>query len=228
MSQPQQFQVKLVERNVVSAPVDFNKLTDWIQQGRVAAHDCVRPAGTTDWRLVKDVPQFAVYLPHADAVSVDDEAEAFEAVELGFGGSHHGEEEEDPDMIPLIDISLVLLVFFMLTAAEMIAASPVETPPATNARVISESAPLNVNVAFVDSQPQFFLDGGDERHYSRAELDEFLNHVAERIPPGGVETTIVRAQAQVPYEAIQVLTAGLTSKGLDHIEAGVSDHSGKE
>ncbi|HEY1598389.1 MAG TPA: biopolymer transporter ExbD [Pirellulales bacterium] len=228
MTQAKQFQVRLVERDVVSPLVDFNKLTDWIQQGRISANDCVRAAGETDWRVIQDVPEFATYLPHAAAVSADDEAEAYEAVDLGFGSSSHAEEEEDPDMIPLIDISLVLLVFFMLTAAEMITASPVETPPATNARVIAEREPLNINVAFEASQPQFFLDGGDERKFASAELADFLNHTAEKHPKGSVETTIIRAQAQVPYETIQALLAGLTSKGFDRIEAGVSDHQGKE
>src|SRR5690606_30924235 len=43
----------------------------------------------------------------------------------------HEEEDDDPDMIPLIDISLVLLVFFMMTTA-VAALSPVDVPQMKN------------------------------------------------------------------------------------------------
>ena len=78
------FEVRLRGKNLVSRPVDFNKLTDWIQQGRVSGEDEFRPAGKTDWRLIKDVHELSAYLPRATSVSVDDEAEALAAVELGF------------------------------------------------------------------------------------------------------------------------------------------------
>ena len=32
-------------------------------------------------------------------------------------GRPHGDEDDDVDMIPLIDISLVLLIYFMMTSA---------------------------------------------------------------------------------------------------------------
>src|SRR5262249_10829250 len=41
------------------------------------------------------------------------------------------DDDEDVDMIPLIDVSLVLLIFFMMTTtATLLAAFPVNTPPA--------------------------------------------------------------------------------------------------
>lgn len=218
------FQVRMREKNLVSRPVDFNKLTDWLQQGRVSGDDEFRSEGTTDWRLIKDVPELSAYLPQPTSVSVDDEAEVLGAIELGFDVAGRPDmEEDDPDMIPLIDISLVLLVFFMLTAAEMIAASPVETPPADHARVIKRLETLNVNVGYENSAAVFFLDGSNERRFKREELEEFLSHVAEQLPSNGVETTIVKAHARVPYETIRALIAGLGGKGLNHIEAGVRD-----
>ena len=46
--------------------------------------------------------------------------------------AHPGDQEEDdPDMIPLIDIALVLLIFFMMTAAVQSGMfGPIDTPPA--------------------------------------------------------------------------------------------------
>jgi biopolymer transport protein ExbD len=223
------FEVRSGQQNLVSKPLDFNKLTNYLQQGRISGDDGVRQVGQKNWILIKDVPALAAYLPRSASVSAEDEAEALEPIDLGLSPPRRGDsEEDDPDMIPLIDISLVLLVFFMLTAAEMITASPVETPPAMHARVIKRRESFNVNVAFENSQPVFFLDAPNERRFTKAEMPEFLNHVASQIPSEGVETTIVRAHARVPYETIQALIAGLDSKGLSHIEAGVRDHRSSE
>jgi biopolymer transport protein ExbD len=55
-------------------------------------------------------------LPKAEPFRAEDQAEALEPVESGFRWRRpHDEEEEDVDMIPLIDVSLVLLVFFIMT-----------------------------------------------------------------------------------------------------------------
>jgi biopolymer transport protein ExbD len=57
-------------------------------------------------------------LPKVSLQQAGDQAEAIEPVDLGMDWRRPGEEEdEDVDMIPLIDISLVLLIFFMMTAS---------------------------------------------------------------------------------------------------------------
>src|SRR5262249_42833475 len=63
---------------------------------------------------------------------VEDQAEALEPIELDFTWRRRPEdEEEDVDMIPLIDVSLVLLIFFMMTTtAAPVAAFAVNTPQA--------------------------------------------------------------------------------------------------
>src|SRR5207249_12033169 len=88
---------------------------DWVQQGRLLDNDKLKPSGTAEWFRLGAMPEFAAYLPKADLFRADDEAEALEPIEGGFRWKPaHDEEEEDVDMIPLIDVSLVLLVFFMM------------------------------------------------------------------------------------------------------------------
>ncbi len=109
--------VWLQEINMVYREVPFAVVTDWLQQGRLLPEDKVRLAGAKTWHLLLNVPAFAPYLPRAEALAVEDKSEALEAVDLGMTPTRRLEEEdEDVDMIPLIDISLVLLIFFMMTA----------------------------------------------------------------------------------------------------------------
>jgi biopolymer transport protein ExbD len=111
--------VWVMELNTVYREVPFVVVTDWLQQGRLLGDDCVRLAGSKKWHHVSAVPAFAPYVPKVEPHRAEDKAEALEPVELGFDWGHttREEEDEDVDMIPLIDISLVLLIFFMMTAS---------------------------------------------------------------------------------------------------------------
>ena len=109
--------VWIVEINTVYREVPYSVVIDWLMQGRVLPEDRVRRAGGKSWHPIDTVPAFAPYLPQPAPVAVEDQAEALEPVDLGFDiPARTEDEDEDVDMIPLIDISLVLLIFFMMTA----------------------------------------------------------------------------------------------------------------
>ena len=109
--------VWLVDLNEVYAAVPFTVVADWLQQGRLLPADKVRLRGNQKWHAIEAVPALAPYLPRAEPTAAHDQAEALQPVDLDVGwGRRHDEEDEDVDMIPLIDISLVLLIFFMMTA----------------------------------------------------------------------------------------------------------------
>jgi biopolymer transport protein ExbD len=122
----------ITQFNTVYREVPFVVATDWLQEGRLLAEDKVRITGTTAWRVIGNVPAFAPYLPRAEPFRAEDKAEALEPVEVGFDWKNPAEaEDEDVDMIPLIDISLVLLIFFMMTASVTSGIfSPIRTPAA--------------------------------------------------------------------------------------------------
>lgn len=110
--------VWIIESNTVYREVPFSVVIDWIQQGRLLPDDQLRWSGQKDWFKLGGVPAFTAYLPQADFTRADDRAEALERVELDFSYKPAAsEEDEDVDMIPLIDVSLVLLIFFIMTAS---------------------------------------------------------------------------------------------------------------
>lgn len=210
--------IRALDRDYTNIP--FTLLSTWIQEGRVLPDDKVRPAGTSNWTELRNEPLLSVYLPRPAAVQVADQAEAMEPVELGFKSSKAREEEDDEvDMIPLIDISLVLLVFFMMTAGEMISASIVETPPAENARVI-EPGKMTVSLSMVDGNVQYFFG---EQATEPLTQQEVLQRVSENVQGGGRPEAIIKANPWVPYETVQQLLMGLEKLGVERIEAGVRD-----
>jgi biopolymer transport protein ExbD len=124
--------VWILEINTVYREVPFVVVTDWLQQGRLLREDCVRLSGSKKWHAIEAVPALRPYVPKVEPQRAEDRAEALEPVELGLDWRRPGEEEdEDVDMIPLIDISLVLLIFFMMTASvETGVLSSIATPAA--------------------------------------------------------------------------------------------------
>lgn len=119
--------------NTVYRGVPYGVVTDWAQQGRVSGEDKVRAAGSKDdWLRLADHPELSDFLfarggGTAPAVATR-HAEELEPVEMDVGWKKSAiDEDDDPDMIPLIDISLVLLIFFMMTAT-VAALSPIDVP----------------------------------------------------------------------------------------------------
>jgi biopolymer transport protein ExbD len=138
MAQKRRFiDVWIVETNTVYREVPYTVVTDWVQQGRLLGDDRVRPSGTAEWYPIGASPTFAAYMPKMEAHRAEDQAEALEPVQLDFTWSRRPEDEdEDVDMIPLIDISLVLLIFFMMTASVSGGLFEIDTPAARNKNVV--------------------------------------------------------------------------------------------
>jgi biopolymer transport protein ExbD len=122
--------VWILEGNMVYKEVPFTVVVDWIQQGRLLDDDMLRWSGQKDWFRLNSKPIFAAYLPKPEPMRTDDQAEALEPVAGEINVKHKQEQEEDdPDMIPLIDISLVLLIFFIMTTTGVVGAE-IFTPEA--------------------------------------------------------------------------------------------------
>ena len=159
------FDVWIVETSTGYRKVPYSVVTDWLQEGRLLAEDKVCVSGTNKFVQLGSVPAFATYLPKAQPHQVQDKAEALEPVEAGFAWKRRkGDEEEDVDMIPLIDISLVLLIFFMMTASAVTTgASSIETPEAQyQGRVVSANM-LWIGIdRDADGQPTYSLGKGEK------------------------------------------------------------------
>ncbi len=114
----------------------------------------------------------------------------------------------DINMTPLIDVMLVLLVIFIITAPLMSASLRLDLPKTTGAQ--ASSAVQFVTVA-VDAQGQLFW--GDEPQ-TEAQLAARVRASAIRNPATEVQ---LRADQRVPYGRIAELIGLVQAAGLSRI-----------
>jgi biopolymer transport protein ExbD len=128
--------------------VPFQVAAGWVEQGRLSAADKVRPTKSNDaWVAIATHPLLADYLPlkagekplSAAAVTTAEapEPEVYRKAEP---------EDDDVDMIPLIDVSLVLLVFFIMTTVAASNDSPVKLAEATQGMEINADDPAIITI----------------------------------------------------------------------------------
>lgn len=146
------YDVWFQKANTVYRGVPYSVVTDWAQQGRIAGNDKVRPAGSdAPWMKLGEHPDLADFLfqkqEAAEPAFTQRHAEEHEVIEMDVGWKKSpGDEDDDVDMIPLIDISLVLLIFFMMTAT-VSALSPINVPEMKHAAELkSDPEALTVNI----------------------------------------------------------------------------------
>ncbi len=157
--------VWIVESNTVYREVPYEVVVDWVQQGRLLEDDMLRWSGQAEWFRLGGTPIFSAYLPRAEPFRAEDEAEAREPVEVGFTWRPREEDDEDDvDMIPLIDVSLVLLIFFMIISTGATAASLFGNPPATQGETGAREFWVGINAD----------DNGDPKAYKLGTNDDVL------------------------------------------------------
>jgi biopolymer transport protein ExbD len=149
------FDVWLTQGKTVYRDVPYEVVTDWLQQGRLLGEDRIRPAKTDEWFTVEKVPAFAAFVPKVSPLRTDTKAETLEPVETGFQWRNPDEEEEsDPDMIPLIDVSLVLLIFFMMTSSVAVIVSRIKVPEISDAQVTENVKMIWIGINYIsDDMP---------------------------------------------------------------------------
>jgi biopolymer transport protein ExbD len=170
--------VWITESNTVYREVPYTVVVDWIQQGRLAADDQLRWSGQAQWFRLGGVPSFSAYLPRSEPMRADDQAEALERVEVDFAWKRRPEDDDDEvDMIPLIDVSLVLLIFFILTAAGITATTAIATPFAKYGDLLGNKDMLWVGIDREDGQPVYSVgveDDTDKEKIKALEEDKHL------------------------------------------------------
>ncbi len=125
-----------------------------------------------------------------------------------FDSKSPGTQMSDINMVPLIDVMLVLLVIFIVTAPLLTQAVKIDLPKASSQA--NDLRPQKIDIA-VDAQGTLHWDG---EAVARAELQQRLAQAAT-LP---VQPELhLRADQNVPYRVVAQTLADASKAGLSRI-----------
>jgi biopolymer transport protein TolR len=111
------------------------------------------------------------------------------------------------NVTPLVDVMLVLLIIFMISAPLLTVGVPVELPKTEASAVETEKPPVTVSI---DRDGAIFVDR-DETAY-----DALIERVSDAAGDTGQDelSVFVRADGRAPYQAVARVMARLSAAGF--------------
>jgi biopolymer transport protein TolR len=110
------------------------------------------------------------------------------------------------NVTPLVDVMLVLLIIFMISAPLLTVGVPVELPQTEATAVEASDEPVSVSI---DRNGAMFVGEREVR------WEDLTLRVAQAAGPNGREKPIfVRADGRAPYQAVARVMARLSSEGF--------------
>ncbi len=115
------------------------------------------------------------------------------------------------NVTPMVDVMLVLLIIFMVTAPLLNAGVPIELPD-SRAAALDQTPDKPVQLS-LDDQGRIFLD---EQEIPLAALPERLSALSQRGAPGGPQVYL-RADRALDYGRVMLVMGELNHAGLRKI-----------
>ncbi|MBS0560098.1 MAG: protein TolR [Proteobacteria bacterium] len=138
----------------------------------------------------------------------------------GIGGRGRGRRYRplaEINVTPLVDVMLVLLIIFMVTAPLMTSGVPVDLPKTSAAPINSDSEPLTVSI---DAQGGIFLQ---DQQVQLPELVTKLQAIAQNNPERRI---FVRGDKAVAYGQIMQVMGTITQGGFTKVALLAEQPSG--
>jgi len=130
---------------------------------------------------------------------------------MAFGGFGNGESHQPMSEInttPLVDVMLVLLIIFMITAPLLTHSVKIDLPTASNEPTQAQPDAITVSL---DASGQLFWD---QEPISEAVLEQRLSSAAAQTPQPEMH---LRADRDTRYEAIARLMARARQAGIEKL-----------
>jgi len=112
------------------------------------------------------------------------------------------------NVTPLVDVMLVLLIIFMISAPLLTAGVPVDLPKTEAGALSEQTEPLTISIR---------ADGSIYVQDTRTAFSDFAPRMRAVSKAGYDKPVYVRADGAAPYEVVARVMASLASAGFTHI-----------
>ncbi|RTR26473.1 protein TolR [Shewanella atlantica] len=119
------------------------------------------------------------------------------------------------NVVPYIDVMLVLLIIFMVTAPIVTQGVKVDLPKASSEALPADSKPPVV--ASIDADGDYFLDVGSSSDRQTLDLEEIAIRVGAIIQLEPERPVVVKADRSIAYEKVIQLMVTLQGAGVPSV-----------
>ena len=130
-------------------------------------------------------------------------------------GSRRGARRRAPmaeiNVTPLVDVMLVLLIIFMVTAPLLVAGVPVDLPANRASALDDQAEPVQVTM---DAKGEIFID---DQPIASAALPGRLAAIAAEPAPSGGRRIYLRADRSLDYGTVMAVLGELNRAGLNRV-----------
>lgn len=131
---------------------------------------------------------------------------------------HRADDEPEINLVPLIDVILVLIIFFVVTATfDARSVLKLELPRATG----EASESNNALTVLVNADGRYFVD---DREVLRDDLESLKATIGEVAGNDRDRPVLLRADARTPYQAVVTVYDALGQLGFRRIMSATAPH----
>lgn len=120
------------------------------------------------------------------------------------------------NVVPYIDVTLVLLIIFMITTPMLQTGVDVDLPKAESANVEQKEGKPPVIIS-IDKDKQYFIESGVNNEPIQVELAELDEKVSEIISSNNNPQVFIRADKDVDYGTVVSAMASLKNAGVPNV-----------
>jgi biopolymer transport protein TolR len=140
------------------------------------------------------------------------------AMNLSSGGGGRGRRRSsrrapmaEINVTPLVDVMLVLLIIFMVTAPLLVTGVPVELPESRANALDQKTEPLEISI---DKEGQVFVDG---KPVKNSELAPLLESIAAKQTTDDPRQIMLRGDRDIDYGQMMQVMGELNRAGLNSV-----------
>ncbi len=115
------------------------------------------------------------------------------------------------NVTPFVDVMLVLLIIFMVTAPLLVSGVPVELPDSSADPLEQRPDPIDISI---DKEGTFFVDGDET---PPAALAARFDEIAAQQNPSKPRQITLRADKEISYGRIMIVMGELNRAGLNSV-----------